>query len=160
MVRYLVDAERAEAIDRKSLLAAFWDGLFSYCSDRPDFVQAYGDQSERWENSGWYVTFGLGRRDAHATAFCARRDGWVGASVYTTDFSLYDWLLERRHEVEALLGATGGEVVWNDGNEKSRELLVKLSADVSPEHWDELYPWIADELLRIRQLVGESCEWT
>lgn len=94
-------------------------------------------------------------RDVHATTLYARRDSWVGASVCTTDFSLYDRLLERRAEAEALLGAAGGEVVWNDGNEKSRELLVRLAADVLPEHWDELYPWIADALLRIRRLVGE-----
>ncbi|WP_455138810.1 DUF4268 domain-containing protein [Thermophilibacter sp.] len=153
-VRYLMDAEKTEAVDLKSLRAAFWDGLFSYCSDRPDFTKAYGDQSERWENSDWYVTFGLGLRDAHATAFYARRDGWVGASVYVTDFSLYDRLQARRDEAEALLGADGGEVVWNDANEKSRELLVKLPCDVSPERWDELYPWIADRLLAIRRIAG------
>lgn len=153
-VRYLMDAEKTEAVDLKSLRAAFWDGLFSYCSDRPDFMKAYGDQSERWENSDWYVTFGLGLREAHATAFYARRDGWVGASVYVTDFSLYDRLLARRDEAEALLGADGGEVVWNDANEKSRELLVKLTCDVSPERWDELYPWITDRLLGIRRIAG------
>ena len=154
-VRYLMDAEQTESIDGKNLRAAFWDGFFGYCSDRSDFVRAYGDQSERGENSGWYVTFGLGRRDAHATAFYARRDGWIGASVYTTDFALYDHLLERRSGIEVLLGSAGGEDVWNDGNEKSRELLVKLAADISSEHWDELYPWLADALLRIRRLVGE-----
>lgn len=155
-VQYLMDAEQDEAVDLKSLRAAFWDGLFSYCSDRSDFVKAYGDQSGRWENSGWYVTFGLGMRDTHATAFYARRDEWVGASVYTTDFSLYERLLARKSEAEKLLGGDGGEVVWNDANEKSRELLVKLPSDVSPEHWDELYPRIADALLCIRRLVGES----
>ena len=60
----------------------------------------------------------------------------------------------RRDEAEALLGADGGEVVCNDANEKSRELLVKLPCDVSSERWDELYPWIADRLLAIRRIAG------
>lgn len=58
--KYLMDAERAEGIDPKNLRAAFWDGLFNYCSDRPDFVEAYGDQSNRYENSGWNSSFSLG----------------------------------------------------------------------------------------------------
>lgn len=53
-----------------------------------------------------------------------------------------------------LVATGGGEVVWNDANEKSRELLVKLPADLSPDHWDKLYPLIADRLLGIRKIAG------
>lgn len=71
------------------------------------------------------------------------------------DFSLYERLLARKAEVDELLGRDGGgEVVWNDANEKSRELLVKLPADLSPDHWDKLYPLIADRLLGIRKIAG------
>lgn len=153
-VQYLMDAERAEGIDPKNLRAAFWDGLFNYCSDRSDFVEAYGDQSSRYENSGWYVSFGLGLRGANALAYYSRRDAWVGASIWIADFSLYERLLERKAEIDELLGRDGGEVVWNDANEKSRELLIKLPADLAPDHWDELYPWIADRLLGIRKIAG------
>ena len=55
---------------------------------------------------------------------------------------------ERRYQLGAVL------IVWNDANEKSRELLVKLPADLSPDHWDKLYPLIADRLLGIRKIAG------
>ena len=139
-VQYPMDAERAEEIDPKIFRTAFWDGLFNYCSDRPDFVEAYGDQSNRYENSGWNISFSLGLRGANALAYYSRRDAWVGASIWIADFSLYERLLERKDEIDELLGRDGGEVVWNDANEKSRELLVKLPADLAPDHWDELYP--------------------
>lgn len=70
------------------------------------------------------------------------------------DFSLYERLPERKAEVDELLGYDGGEVVWNDANEKSRELLVKLPSNLVPNYWDELYPWIADRLLGIRKIAG------
>ena len=46
-------------------------------------------------------------------------DAWVGASIWIADFSLYERLLERKDEIDELLGRDGGEVVWNDANEKS-----------------------------------------
>ena len=68
-VQYLMDAECVEGIDPKIFRTAFWDGFFNYCSDRPDFVEACGDQSNRYENSGRYVSFGLGLRGANALAY-------------------------------------------------------------------------------------------
>lgn len=153
-LQYLMDAERAEGIDPKNLRAAFWDGLFNCCSDRPDFVEAYGDQSNRYENSGWNISFSLGIRGANALAYYSRRDAWVGTSFWIADFSLYERLLARRAEIDELLGRDGGGVVWNDANEKSRELLVKLPANLAPDYWDELYPWIADRLLGTRKIAG------
>ncbi|HBO61253.1 MAG TPA: hypothetical protein DD645_00900 [Olsenella sp.] len=153
-MQYLMDAERAEGIDPKIFRTAFWDGLFNYCSDRPDFVEAYGDQSNRYESSGWNISFSLGLRGANALAYYVRRGTWVGASFWTADFSLYERLPEWKAEVDELLGCDGGEVVWNDANEKSRELLVKLPANLAPDYWDELYPWIADRLLGIRKIAG------
>lgn len=138
----------------KIFRTAFWDGLFNHCSDRPDFVEAYGDQPNRYENSGWNISFSLGLRGANALVYYVRRDAWIGASFWTADFSLYERLPERKAEVDELLGYDGGEVVWNDANEKSRELLVKLPSNLTPNYWDELYPWIADRLLGIRKIAG------
>lgn len=78
----------------------------------------------------------------------------VGASFLIADFSLYERLPERKAEVDELLGRDGGEVVWNDANEKSRELLVKLPSNLAPNYWNELYPWIADRLLGIHKIAG------
>lgn len=107
-VQYLMDAERAEGIDHKIFRTAFWDGFFNYCSDRPDFVEAYGDQSNQYENSGWNISFSLGLRGANALAYYVRRDAWVGASFWTADFSLYERLLARKAEIDELLGYDGG----------------------------------------------------
>ena len=153
-VQYLMDAERAEGIDPKIFRTAFLDGFFNYCSDRPDFVEAYGDQSNQYENSGWNISFSLGLRGANALAYYVRRDALVGASFLIADFSLYERLPERKAEVDELLGRDGGEVVWNDANEKSRELLVKLPSNLAPNYWNELYPWIADRLLGIHKIAG------
>ena len=137
--------------DLKSL---FWDGFYDYCSDRQDFVSAYADPSGRAENNGWYATFGLGMRGIHATAFFAQRDAWVGADLWITDLALYDRLLARRDEVEAILGVLGGKVAWREPSEKTRELQVRLDSDVSSGHWDELYAWLVDGLLRMRAVAG------
>ena len=39
-------------------------------------------------------------------------------------------------------------------SEKTRELQVRLDADVSPENWDELYGWLVAGLLRMRAVAG------
>ena len=149
---YLSEAERADELDAASLRAAFWDGFFDCCSEREDFVRVYGDQSERWDNRGWSVSFGLGIHGASVLAYYSRR-GWVAASIWMSDLALYDSLLARRSEVDEVLSSLGGKIAWNEGNEKSRELLVRLDTDVTPEHWDELYAWLVDGLLKIRTVA-------
>lgn len=141
---------RTESLDLK---AAFWDGFYDYCAERPDFVGAYSDPSDRVENKGWYATFGLGRRGAHATAFFVPRDSWVGVDLWFTDVALYERLVVLRREVEALLADLGGKVSWREPGEKTRELQVRLDADVSSEHWDELYAWLVAGLLRMRAVT-------
>lgn len=56
------------------------------------------------------------------------------ASVYVTDFSLHDWLMERRDEDEGLQVADGGEVVCDEGNKESQEALMRLFANMAPAH--------------------------
>ena len=149
---YLSEAERTNELDAASLRASFWDGFFDCCSEREDFVRAYGDQSERWDNRGWNVSFGLGVHGASVLAYYSRR-GWVAASIWMSDLSLYDRLHARRGEIDEALSTLGGKIAWNEGNEKSRELLVRLDTDVTPAHWDELYAWLIDGLLKIRSVA-------
>ena len=113
-------------------------------------MSAYADPSGRAENNGWYATFGLGMRGVHATAYFAQRDGWVGVNLWFTDASLYEGLVARREEVDAMLADLGGKISWREPSEKTRELQVRLDTDVSPEHWDELYGWLVTGLLRMR----------
>ena len=60
----------------------------------------------------------------------------------------------RRDEAEALLADLGGKVAWREPGEKTRELQVRLDADVSSGHWDELHAWLVDGLLRMRAVAG------
>ena len=128
----------------------FWNGFYDYCAERQDFVSAYADPSGRAENNGWYATFGLGMRGVHATAYFVQRDGWVGVNLWFTDSSLYEGLVARCEEVDALLANLSGKISWREPSEKTRELQVRLDADVSSEHWDELYAWLVMGLLRMR----------
>ena len=142
---------RTESLDLK---AAFWDGFYDYCAERPDFVGAYSNPSDRVENKGWYATFGLGRRGVHATAYFVPRDSWVGVNLWFTDVALYERLVVLRREVEALLADLGGKISWREPGEKTRELRVRLDANVSSEHWDELYAWLVTGLLKLRSVAG------
>ena len=74
-------------------------------------------------------------------------------NLWFTDASLYEGLVARREEVEALLADLGGKISWREPSEKTRELQVRLDADVSSEHWDELYGWLVMELLRMRAVA-------
>ena len=150
---YDVRAKCLAEVTNPDLKSLFWDGFYDYCAERQDFVSAYADPSGRAENNGWYATFGLGMRGVHATAYFAQRDGWVGVNLWFTDASLYEGLVARRKEVEALLADLGGKISWREPGEKTRELQVRLDADVSSEHWDELYAWLVTGLLRMRAVA-------
>ena len=139
--------------ENPDLKVAFWDGFYDYCADRSDFVSAYSDPSDRVENNGWYATFGLGRRDVHATAYFAPHDSWVGVGLWFTDVALYERLAVLRKEVEALFADLGGKISWREPGEKTRELQVRLDADVSSEHWNELYGWLVKGLLKLRSVA-------
>lgn len=141
---------RAENPDIKPI---FWEGFFDYCAERPDFVSVYSDPSDRVENNSWYATFGLGRRCVHATAYFVPRDSWVGVNLWITDMALYERLVALRKEAEALLADLGGKISWREPGEKTRELQVRLDSGVSPEHWDELYAWLAKGLLKMRSVA-------
>ena len=100
------------------------------------------------------MTFGLGMRSVHSTVYFAQRDGWVGVNLWFTDVALYEGLVARREEVEELLVDLGGIISWRAPSEKTRELQVRLDADVSSEHWDELHAWLVTGLLRMRAVAG------
>lgn len=116
-------------------------------------MSEHADPSGKVENNGWYATFDLGRRGVHATAYFVPRDSWVGVNLWITDMALYERLVTLRKEVEALLADLGGKVSWREPSEKTRELRVGLDADVSSEHWDELFAWLVKGLLKMRSVV-------
>ena len=60
----------------------------------------------------------------------------------------------RHEEVEALLADLGGEIAWREPSKKTCELRVRLDANVSYEHWSELYAWLASGLLRMHVVAS------
>ena len=72
--------------------------------------------------------------------------------------ALRDRLLARRNGVEALLADLGGKAAWRRPSEKTREPQVRMNADVSSEHWDRLYVWLVDGLLRMHAVAGRLNE--
>ena len=148
-----VRAKCLAEVSNPDLKALFWDGFYDYCSERQDFVAAYSDPSGRPENNGWYASFGLGMRGVHSEACLVQRRGCAGVYLWFTDVTLYDELLTRRDEVEAILGSLGGTVLWRKPG-KNRELRVQLDADLTSEQWDELYAWLVNGLLRMRAVAG------
>ena len=74
-------------------------------------------------------------------------------NLWFTDAPLYEGLVARCEEVDALLADLGGKISWREPSEKTRELQVRLDSGVSPEHWDELYAWLAKGLLKMRSVA-------
>lgn len=132
----------------------FWDGFYDYCAERPDFLGSYYDPSKRAENSGWVATFGFGKKGVHATAYFVQLDGWVGVDLWFSDVLMFEKLQAIKDEAEAALSPLGGTISWREPGEKTRELLVRFDFDTSPEHWGELYAWLADGLLKMRAVAG------
>ena len=77
----------------------------------------------------------------------------MGVNLWFTDVELCERLVTLRKEVEALLADLGGKVSWREPGEKTRELQVRLDADVSSEHWNELYAWLVKGLLKMRSVA-------
>lgn len=152
-VRTRVLARMGDQVSWSDYLATFWDGFFDYCDERRDFVDVYGAQSGRVEQRRWNVNFGTGIAGCSTDAWLARRDGKAGAEIYFRDFELYERLVGHRDEVEGMFAGLDGKVIWNEGNEKSRQLQVLLDTTAEPEEWDKLYRWYVDALLRLRTVL-------
>ncbi|WP_270403476.1 DUF4268 domain-containing protein [Candidatus Collinsella stercoripullorum] len=152
-VRTQVLVARGSQMSRFEFRVAFWDGFLDYCAERADFTEVYGDQTKRGEQRGWYVTFGIRVAGCHSTALVARRDGWIGTDLYFTNISLYEKLANKREDVEKMLLESGSELIWNDSNEKSHQLLLRHNVDIGPSNWSELYRWLADSLIKMRAVA-------
>lgn len=137
--------------------ADFWEGFFNHCSDREDFIESYGDQSDRSRNTSNWASFGIGQIKYHPEAFLNRRDSIVGAKLYFKNaLDSYKLLLTHREKVESLLIPLDGDITWDtvDADKKNRQITVTHTADFAPEHWTDLYSWLEDALLTMHKVAA------
>ena len=64
--------------------------------------------------------------------------------------------MNKREDVEKMLLESGSELIWNDSNEKSHQLLLRHNVDIGPLNWSELYRWLADSLIKMRAVARLS----
>ncbi|TPF85537.1 hypothetical protein BW13_10400 [Bifidobacterium sp. UTCIF-37] len=148
------DASEEQSSDFR---ADFWDGFFNHCSERDDFAEIYGDQSDRSRNTGNWASFGVGQIKYHPEALLSRRHGTVGVKLYFKNAQdIYNKLLIHREKVEAMMDPLDGVITWDDADndKKSRQVTVTRKADFDAEHRDELYSWMEDALLVMQKLVA------
>lgn len=137
--------------------ADFWEGFFDHCSERDDFVEAYGDQSDRSRNASNWASFSIGQVKYHPEALLNRKDGTVGAKLYFKNAqNVYGLLLSHRKEVESLMAPLNGSIAWDatDANKKNRQVTVTRKTDFAPDHWNELYSWMEDALLALHKAAA------
>ena len=135
----------------------FWEGFFNHCSEREDFIESYGDQSDRSRNTSNWASFGIGQIKYHPEALLNRRDSIVGAKLYFKNALVsYKLLLTHREKVESLLIPLDGDITWDtvDADKKNRQITVTHTADFAPEHWNDLYSWLEDALLTMHKVAA------
>lgn len=141
--------------DLQRFRVTFWDGFYEYCSADPNFVGAFGDPSERPQNVGAWVSFGIGLGKCHVEAIVRTHDGNVGTYIYCSTKDAYQNLWEHRDQAEAMAADLDGEMVWDDldAEKKSRNVMVRKSVDFDVDNWDAMYAWMAEWLCRLKAIA-------
>ncbi|MFT9396957.1 MAG: DUF4268 domain-containing protein [Bifidobacterium psychraerophilum] len=153
---YLASDAEGRVIQRTTLYSDFWDGFYSYCVDRNDFIAAFGDQSDRTVPKDSWTTFSIGHRGCHLSSLLGVRDDYLVAEFFFSDIEQYQIFLSHREEIESHLSSLRADLKWDeiDVDKKSRHMVVSRYADYKNGDWEDLYAWLADALLRMKQLVA------
>lgn len=154
--RIVVDLDGDTTKDGMRFRVLFWEGLFEYCSTLPDFTAAFGDQSERWENTGSWVSFGVGSSWCQLETHVLTGDNAIRVKIYSTNPEKYRELLEHKTQIDKSFEDLIGTVKWDagDSSKKTRSLEVRKPANFSPENWDEMYEWMVSWLWKLKAAVG------
>ena len=131
--------------------------MYEYAATRPDFVDVYGDPSDRKTNIDTWTSFGVGSGFCHPDGALNIRDGYITVDLYFTDTFQYAKLYTMRDSVERIL-ANLGEVMWNEpeADKKNWHLWVRRDVDFSGD-MTEAYRWMTDGLLamcNVYELLG------
>ena len=147
----------------------YWDGLMDWCSDMPEFVEAFGDVGERQPGKDATMSFPGPVGGCHPDAIISPSGKYVAVDVYCWNLDVYAKLHAHLPEFEALADERGatepmyvdpvegagdmGVKVDNGHSKKSRTIRITRAADFDAEDWDALYAWHAKALLRLRGIV-------
>ncbi|MEE8694142.1 DUF4268 domain-containing protein [Bifidobacterium mongoliense] len=158
--RYISEHGGIKTLQRHDARTLFWDEFVTYCSDNPDFVQAYGDQSDRTGKTASWMSFGLGHSGINSSAFLGMRDGNVGVELYMTQVNTYGAFLHNAPQINLLLKNIRGDVHWDNVDEpkKSRHIVVTRQVDFDRDHWDDLNAWLVQGLLIMHTIVDQFDE--
>jgi len=143
--------------ERERFRLAYWDGYYELCAESQAFVDAFGDPTERMQNSDWWASFGIGLGNCHLENRAGRRDHNADSGIYFPSGEGYDRLYARRAEVESLLSDPGSEMMWSepDASTKYRALWLRRDFDYDEQDWSEAQAWMRDMLLRLRAIALE-----
>jgi hypothetical protein len=151
--RYLSEHGGFTSLDRRNARILFWEGFLAYCSERPEFVEAYGDPSGRTATTDSWMSFGLGVSGYHASVLLGMRDKTVGVELLAADANHYTDLLRHQAQINDALGGLADDIYWDDADnpKKSRHIIITRTADFDYDDWDALNVWIVDGLLKVRK---------
>ena len=132
------------------------DEMYEYATTRADFVDVYGDPSDRKPNSATWASFGIGSNFCHPDGTLNIRGGYIAVDLYFTDTFQYSKLYGM-DSAERILSDLG-EVIWDepDADKKNRHFWVRRGVDFSGD-MTEAYRWMTDGLLamcNVYELLG------
>lgn len=107
------------------------DEMYEYATTRADFVDVYGDPSDRKPNSATWASFGIGSNFCHPDGTLNIRGGYIAVDLYFTDTFQYSKLYGM-DSAERILSDLG-EVIWDepDDDKKNRHFWVRRGMDFS-----------------------------
>ena len=144
--------------ERERFRVAFWDSFYEYCSDDQAFVDAFGDQTGRLQNTDWWASFGIGFGFCHLEARISRRDKYADVAIYYPAGEKYDALFAMKEEIEIELADADAVISWTelDASTKFRWLCLRRTFDYDEQDWSEAQEWMRGMLLRLRAIALET----
>lgn len=150
--RYLSEHGGVTSLNRRDARILFWEGFLSYCSERPEFVEAYGDPSGRTAITDSWMSFGLGISGYNASVALGMRDENLSVELLAVNVENYAKLLQHKTQINDMLGGSAGDIHWDNTDEpkKSRHIVVTRPADFDHDDWVALNTWIVEALIKVR----------
>ena len=138
--------------DDKQFKRYFWSEFNEWCGEQQDFVEAFGDPSDRPDVERGWSDYKGGLSNCHITVRVNHKQGQVGAGPWLYSRQGYKDLYALRGEVEQDLAGEGVEFKWSWPNGKSKhpEAIVYRWCDLNSDDLTEIFAWMGHAMLRMR----------
>ncbi len=153
---YISLVQKENNLEITRIRELFWSGFYEYCSDEPNFVDAFGDLSLRSPSGCGWVSFGLGLKGCHAESLFYIRDNFLAAQLCFDNVEYYKNLIMYREDIDReLSNIENANVMWNDIDldKKTRAMYIMRRADAYNDDWQEMYESLSLWLLRLRSIA-------